>query len=163
MCPSTHTRGEYTRRTSRAAISVTLCGYSARAAFFLAVALTVGVCVAACKTAPRADTHFVHIFVADMFHISYEALPCTVHFEHAEHETYRTDINGRITVPLGGRRVIGVSYDFTQYQRPSGRLLARKDFLHVVAVRDAPHDGKYAVEVPVHVTRTCLILLPRKI
>ena len=87
-------------------------------------------CVLSCKTKqiqPKIEGAYIQL--TDKAQISFKDLPCTVFFSDGTQEKYLTNEDGKIVVQvIEGRAITKVVYDFSEYRRPKGKLLAKEEF-----------------------------------
>ncbi|MCL6408418.1 hypothetical protein EXT70_22665, partial [Dickeya dadantii] len=70
-----------------------------------------------------------YIQLTDKAQISFKDLPCTVFFSDGTEEKYLTNEDGKVVVQvIEGRIITKVVYDFSDYKRPKGKLLAKEEF-----------------------------------
>ncbi len=90
--------------------------------------------VVSCKTKPPTPIEvkkpeIVFIQVTDRGQISYSNLKFTVVFSDGSIYKSITDIEGKAIInPNPDISVLKIIYDFSDYKRPEGRLLAKEDF-----------------------------------
>ena len=87
-------------------------------------------CVLSCKTKqiqPKVEGAYIQL--TDKAQISFKDLPCTVFFSDGTQEKYLTNEDGKVIVQvIEGRIITKVVYDFSDYKRPKGKLLAKEEF-----------------------------------
>lgn len=87
-------------------------------------------CVLSCKTKqiqPKIEGAYIQL--TDKAQISFKDLPCTVFFSDGTQEKYLTNEDGKVIVQvIEGRIITKVVYDFSDYKRPKGKLLAKEEF-----------------------------------
>ena len=87
-------------------------------------------CVFSCKTKqiqPKVEGAYIQL--TDKAQISFKDLPCTVFFSDGTQEKYLTNEDGKVVVQvIEGRIITKVVYDFSDYKRPKGKLLAKEEF-----------------------------------
>lgn len=97
-------------------------------------------CFSSCKTKqiqPKIEVAYVQL--TDKAQISFKDLPCTVFFSDGTQEKYITNEDGKIVVQvIEGRRIIKVVYDFSEYRRPKGKLLAKEEFSIIKKLKTKP-------------------------
>ena len=86
--------------------------------------------VLSCKTKqiqPKIEGAYIQL--TDKAQISFKDLPCTVFFSDGTEEKYITNEDGKVVVQVvEGRIITKVVYDFSDYKRPEGKLLAKEEF-----------------------------------
>ena len=87
-------------------------------------------CVFSCKTKqiqPKVEGAYIQL--TDKAQISFKDLPCTVFFSDGTQEKHLTNEDGKVVVQvIEGRIITKVVYDFSDYKRPEGKLLAKEEF-----------------------------------
>ena len=87
-------------------------------------------CFLSCKTKqiqPKIEGAYIQL--TDKAQISFKDLPCTVFFSDGTQEKYLTNEDGKVVVQvIEGRIITKVVYDFSDYKRPKGKLLAKEEF-----------------------------------
>lgn len=87
-------------------------------------------CVFSCKTKqiqPKIEGAYIQL--TDKAQISFKDLPCTVFFSDGTEEKHLTNEDGKVVVQvIEGRIITKVVYDFSDYKRPKGKLLAKEEF-----------------------------------
>ena len=87
-------------------------------------------CFLSCKTKqiqPKIEGAYIQL--TDKAQISFKDLPCTVFFSDGTEEKHLTNEDGRVIVQvIEGRIITKVVYDFSDYKRPKGKLLAKEEF-----------------------------------
>ncbi len=87
-------------------------------------------CFFSCKTKqiqPKIEGAYIQL--TDKAQISFKDLPCTVFFSDGTQEKYLTNEDGKVIVQvIEGRIITKVVYDFSDYKRPKGKLLAKEEF-----------------------------------
>ena len=87
-------------------------------------------CFFSCKTKqiqPKIEGAYIQL--TDKAQISFKDLPCTVFFSDGTEEKYLTNEDGKVVVQvIEGRIITKVVYDFSDYKRPEGKLLAKEEF-----------------------------------
>ena len=87
-------------------------------------------CVLSCKTKqiqPKIEGAYIQL--TDKAQISFKDLPCTVFFSDGTQEKHLTNEDGKVVVQvIEGRIITKVVYDFSDYKRPEGKLLAKEEF-----------------------------------
>ena len=87
-------------------------------------------CVLSCKTKqiqPKIEGAYIQL--TDKAQISFKDLPCTVFFSDGTEEKHLTNEDGKVVVQvIEGRIITKVVYDFSDYKRPKGKLLAKEEF-----------------------------------
>ena len=87
-------------------------------------------CVLSCKTKqiqPKIEGAYIQL--TDKAQISFKDLPCTVFFSDGTEEKHLTNEDGKLVVQvIEGRIITKVVYDFSDYKRPKGKLLAKEEF-----------------------------------
>ena len=87
-------------------------------------------CVFSCKTKqiqPKIEGAYIQL--TDKAQISFKDLPCTVFFSDGTQEKHLTNEDGKVVVQVvEGRIITKVVYDFSDYKRPEGKLLAKEEF-----------------------------------
>lgn len=96
----------------------------------LLVFVVLMLCFLSCKTKqiqPKIEGAYIQL--TDKAQISFKDLPCTVFFSDGTEEKYLTNEDGRVIVQvIEGRIITKVVYDFSDYKRPKGKLLAKEEF-----------------------------------
>ena len=86
--------------------------------------------VLSCKTKqiqPKIEGAYIQL--TDKAQISFKDLPCTVFFSDGTQEKHLTNEDGKVVVQvIEGRIITKVVYDFSDYKRPEGKLLAKEEF-----------------------------------
>ena len=86
--------------------------------------------VLSCKTKqiqPKIEGAYIQL--TDKAQISFKDLPCTVFFSDGTQEKHLTNEDGKVVVQVvEGRIITKVVYDFSDYKRPEGKLLAKEEF-----------------------------------
>lgn len=123
-----------------------------------------------CKTKPPQNENpiqpekeeIVFIQVTDKAQISYVNLPGALFFADGSIYQFKTDINGKIVLKANPQLVINkIAYDFTNYKRVEGRLLAKEDFRFTKKVKTQPNTliQKFELNLTANAgARTILIL-----
>jgi len=97
-------------------------------------------CVLSCKTKqiqPKIEGAYIQL--TDKAQISFKDLPCTVFFSDGTQEKYLTNEDGKIVVQvIEGRVITKVVYDFSEYRRPKGKLLAKEEFSIIKKFKTKP-------------------------
>ena len=87
-------------------------------------------CFLSCKTKqiqPKIEGAYIQL--TDKAQISFKDLPCTVFFSDGTEEKHLTNEDGKVVVQvIEGRIITKVVYDFSDYKRPKGKLLAKEEF-----------------------------------
>ena len=87
-------------------------------------------CFLSCKTKqiqPKIEGAYIQL--TDKAQISFKDLPCTVFFSDGTEEKHLTNEDGKVVVQvIEGRIITQVVYDFSDYKRPKGKLLAKEEF-----------------------------------
>lgn len=87
-------------------------------------------CFLSCKTKqiqPKIEGAYIQL--TDKAQISFKDLPCTVFFSDGTQEKHLTNEDGKVVVQvIEGRIITKVVYDFSDYKRPKGKLLAKEEF-----------------------------------
>lgn len=88
------------------------------------------------------------IQVCDKFQMSYDGLPCVVHFSDGTTMQYTTKVDGKIIVKIKGSEINieKVEYDFAHYKQRGGQLLAKEDFKLATCIASAPQVRYVVVE-----------------
>ncbi|UTC62105.1 hypothetical protein E4O00_01405 [Treponema sp. OMZ 788] len=104
---------------------------------FFAVVL---LCFSSCKTKQVQPTiEGAYIQLTDKAQISFKDLPCTVFFSDGTQEKYITNEDGKIVVQVKeGRLITKAVYDFSDYRRPKGKLLAKEEFSIIRKLKTKP-------------------------
>ncbi|UTC81969.1 hypothetical protein [Treponema denticola] len=106
----------------------------------LLVFVVLMLCVLSCKTKqiqPKIEGAYIQL--TDKAQISFKDLPCTVFFSDGTQEKYLTNEDGKIVVQvIEGRVITKVVYDFSEYRRPKGRLLAKEEFSIIKKFKTKP-------------------------
>ncbi|MGI5063044.1 hypothetical protein E4N95_06075 [Treponema denticola] len=96
----------------------------------LLVFVVLMLCFLSCKTKqiqPKIEGAYIQL--TDKAQISFKDLPCTVFFSDGTEEKYLTNEDGKVVVQvIEGRIITKVVYDFSDYKRPKGKLLAKEEF-----------------------------------
>ena len=96
----------------------------------LLVFVVLMLCFLSCKTKqiqPKIEGAYIQL--TDKAQISFKDLPCTVFFSDGTQEKYLTNEDGKVIVQVIESRIITkVVYDFSDYKRPKGKLLAKEEF-----------------------------------
>ncbi|MGI0516899.1 hypothetical protein E4N81_02415 [Treponema denticola] len=96
----------------------------------LLVFVVLMLCFLSCKTKqiqPKIEGAYIQL--TDKAQISFKDLPCTVFFSDGTEEKYLTNEDGKVIVQvIEGRIITKVVYDFSDYKRPKGKLLAKEEF-----------------------------------
>jgi len=96
----------------------------------LLVFVVLMLCFLSCKTKqiqPKIEGAYIQL--TDKAQISFKDLPCTVFFSDGTEEKHLTNEDGRVIVQvIEGRIITKVVYDFSDYKRPKGKLLAKEEF-----------------------------------
>ncbi|WP_147624037.1 hypothetical protein [Treponema denticola] len=96
----------------------------------LLVFVVLMLCFLSCKTKqiqPKIEGAYIQL--TDKAQISFKDLPCTVFFSDGTQEKYLTNEDGKVIVQvIEGRIITKVVYDFSDYKRPKGKLLAKEEF-----------------------------------
>ena len=96
----------------------------------LLVFVVLMLCFLSCKTKqiqPKIEGAYIQL--TDKAQISFKDLPCTVFFSDGTEEKHLTNEDGKVVVQvIEGRIITKVVYDFSDYKRPKGKLLAKEDF-----------------------------------
>lgn len=96
----------------------------------LLVFVVLMLCFLSCKTKqiqPKIEGAYIQL--TDKAQISFKDLPCTVFFSDGTQEKYLTNEDGKVVVQvIEGRIITKVVYDFSDYKRPKGKLLAKEEF-----------------------------------
>lgn len=104
--------------------------------FFAAFVL----CLLSCKTKqiqPKFKEAYIQL--TDRAQISFKNLPCTVFFSDGSEEKYITNEDGKVVVQIiEGRMITKVVYDFSNYKRPKGKLLAKEEFSIIKKLKTKP-------------------------
>lgn len=97
-------------------------------------------CFSSCKTKqvqPKIEGAYVQL--TDKAQISFKDLPCTVFFSDGTQENYITNEDGKVIVQvIEGRILTKVVYDFSDYKRPKGKLLAKEEFSIIRKLKTKP-------------------------
>ena len=97
-------------------------------------------CVFSCKTKqiqPKIEGAYIQL--TDKAQISFKDLPCTVFFSDGTQEKYLTNEDGKSVVQvIEGRVITKVVYDFSEYRRPKGKLLAKEEFSIIKKFKTKP-------------------------
>ncbi|UTC66278.1 MULTISPECIES: hypothetical protein [unclassified Treponema] len=102
---------------------------------FFAVLL---LCFSACKT-KQIRPQGAYIQLTDKAQISFKNLPCTVFFSDGTEEKYITNEDGKVVVKvIEGRIITKIVYDFSDYKRPKGKLLAKEEFSIIKKLKTKP-------------------------
>ena len=96
----------------------------------LLVFVVLMLCFLSCKTKqiqPKIEGAYIQL--TDKAQISFKDLPCTVFFSDGTEEKHLTNEDGKVVVQvIVGRNITKVVYDFSDYKRPKGKLLAKEEF-----------------------------------
>lgn len=96
----------------------------------LLVFVVLMLCFLSCKTKqiqPKIEGAYIQL--TDKAQISFKDLPCTVFFSDGTEEKHLTNEDGKVVVQvIDGRIITKVVYDFSDYKRPKGKLLAKEEF-----------------------------------
>lgn len=96
----------------------------------LLVFVVLMLCFLSCKTKqiqPKIEGAYIQL--TDKAQISFKDLPCTVFFSDGTEEKHLTNEDGKVIVQvIEGRIITKVVYDFSDYKRPKGKLLAKEEF-----------------------------------
>lgn len=96
----------------------------------LLVFVVLMLCFLSCKTKqiqPKIEGAYIQL--TDKAQISFKDLPCTVFFSDGTQEKHLTNEDGKVVVQvIEGRIITKVVYDFSDYKRPKGKLLAKEEF-----------------------------------
>ncbi|EMB46581.1 hypothetical protein [Treponema denticola] len=96
----------------------------------LLVFVVLMLCFLSCKTKqiqPKIEGAYIQL--TDKAQISFKDLPCTVFFSDGTQEKHLTNEDGKVIVQvIEGRIITKVVYDFSDYKRPKGKLLAKEEF-----------------------------------
>ena len=96
----------------------------------LLVFVVLMLCFLSCKTKqiqPKIEGAYIQL--TDKAQISFKDLPCTVFFSDGIEEKHLTNEDGKVVVQvIEGRIITKVVYDFSDYKRPKGKLLAKEEF-----------------------------------
>ena len=96
----------------------------------LLVFVVLMLCFLSCKTKqiqPKIEGAYIQL--TDKAQISFKDLPCTVFFSDGTEEKHLTNEDGKVVVQvIEGRIITKVVYDFSDYKRPKGKLLAKEEF-----------------------------------
>ena len=96
----------------------------------LLVFVVLMLCFLPCKTKqiqPKIEGAYIQL--TDKAQISFKDLPCTVFFSDGTEEKHLTNEDGKVVVQvIEGRIITKVVYDFSDYKRPKGKLLAKEEF-----------------------------------
>lgn len=96
----------------------------------LLVFVVLMLCFLSCKTKqiqPKIEGAYIQL--TDKAQISFKDLPCTVFFSDGTQEKYLTNEDGKVVVQvIEGRIITKIVYDFSDYKRPKGKLLAKEEF-----------------------------------
>ena len=96
----------------------------------LLVFVVLMLCFLSCKTKqiqPKIEGAYIQL--TDKAQISFKDLPCTVFFSDGTQEKHLTNEDGKVIVQvIEGRIITKVVYDFSDYKRPKGNLLAKEEF-----------------------------------
>lgn len=96
----------------------------------LLVFVALMLCFLSCKTKqiqPKIEGAYIQL--TDKAQISFKDLPCTVFFSDGTEEKHLTNEDGKVVVQvIEGRIITKVVYDFSDYKRPKGKLLAKEEF-----------------------------------
>ena len=96
----------------------------------LLVFVVLMLCCLSCKTKqiqPKIEGAYIQL--TDKAQISFKDLPCTVFFSDGTEEKHLTNEDGKVVVQvIEGRIITKVVYDFSDYKRPKGKLLAKEEF-----------------------------------
>lgn len=108
----------------------------------------------ACKTqkAERAvaKENIAVIQVCDKYQMSFVNLPCVAFLSDGSTRNFKTDTSGKIIIKLtGGLKVIKLVYDFENYRRAGGQILAVDDFQYAKKLKFDPAVRFASVEEPV--------------
>ena len=97
-------------------------------------------CVLSCKTKqiqPKIEGAYIQL--TDKAQISFKDLPCTVFFSDGTQEKHLTNEDGKVVVQvIEGRIITKVVYDFSDYKRPEGKLLAKEEFSIIRKLKTTP-------------------------
>ena len=106
----------------------------------LLVFVVLMLCFLSCKTKqiqPKIEGAYIQL--TDKAQISFKDLPCTVFFSDGTQEKYLTNEDGKIVVQvIEGRVITKVVYDFSEYRRPKGKLLAKEEFSIIKKFKTKP-------------------------
>ena len=95
----------------------------------LLVFVVLMLCFLSCKTKqiqPKIEGAYIQL--TDKAQISFKDLPCTVFFSDGTQEKHLTNEDGKVIVQvIEGRIITKVVYDFSDYKRPKGKLLAKEE------------------------------------
>ena len=96
----------------------------------LLVFVVLMLCFLSCKTKqiqPKIEGAYIQL--TDKAQISFKDLPCTIFFSDGTQEKHLTNEDGKVIVQvIEGRIITKVVYDFSDYKRPKGKLLAKEEF-----------------------------------
>ena len=97
-------------------------------------------CFLSCKTKqiqPKIEGAYIQL--TDKAQISFKDLPCTVFFSDGTQEKHLTNEDGKVVVQvIEGRVITKVVYDFSEYRRPKGKLLAKEEFSIIKKFKTKP-------------------------
>ncbi len=105
---------------------------------------------ASCKTkhekkAPPPEPkkqEIAFVQVADRAQMSYNNLKFTIFMSDGTSFQSVTDIEGRAIIqPNPYVQIVKIAYDFTDYRRPDGRLLAKEDFKFAKKLKTRPNSN----------------------
>lgn len=102
------------------------------------------------------------IQVCDKFQLSYQDLPCMVYFSDGKTELYKTNIDGKIIIRLEeSQKIVKLIYDFTNYKRKTGEILAINDFMSARKLKFNPGEKFAEIETYISEKAKTLFILMR--
>lgn len=109
----------------------------------------------------KTAEYYAVVQVCDKFQLSYQDLPCTVYLSDGSSEVYKTNIDGKIVIRLlENQKIIKLVYNFENYRRKGGEILAVNDFMSAKKLKFNPVE-KFAV-IETHIiknSKTLFVLI----